>query len=64
MYVRDKRYLSIARARNCKPSFGDTCIFSPALIRLHNIGGTAGIFNWLFAIPIDTMKSRLQVKIS
>jgi len=24
-------------------------------------GGTAGILNWLFAIPIDTMKSRLQV---
>lgn len=24
-------------------------------------GGTAGIFNWAFAIPFDTMKTRIQV---
>ena len=24
-------------------------------------GGTAGIFNWVVALPIDTLKSRLQV---
>ena len=33
----------------------------PSTIGTLTAGGIAGMFNWAFAIPIDTLKSRLQV---
>lgn len=34
---------------------------SPNTFGVLTAGGIAGMFNWAFAIPIDTLKSRLQV---